>query len=77
MTLQKGEYSISVEKIYGKNPGLWIGTRNGMTKVASFGSADKAEIFCKWLKYLVGIGEEPFTEPPKEDDDESQMDYGL
>lgn len=68
MTLQKGEYSIIVEKIYGKNPGLWIGARNSMTKVASFGNTDKAEAFSKWLKYLVGIGEKPLPEPPKEDD---------
>lgn len=69
MTLQKGEYSITVEKIYNnKNPGLWIGTRGGMTKVASFGSADKAEAFSRWLKYLVGIGEKPLPEQPKEED---------
>lgn len=50
---------ITVERIdgFGKNPGLWIGTENPnqRVKVASFGSKDKAELFCKWLDYLTGI----------------------
>ena len=50
---------ISVEQIdgFGKNPGLWIGTEdpNQLVKVASFGSEDKAKLFCKWFEYLTGI----------------------
>ena len=58
MTYGLGDVSISVEKIdgFGKNPGLWIGTSNPnqMVKVASFGSEDKAEQFCRWFEYIGG-----------------------
>lgn len=51
--------NISVETVdgFGKNPGLWIGTANPnmSVKVASFGSEDKAKLFCKWLEYITGI----------------------
>lgn len=42
---------------FGKNPGLWIGTEdpNRMVKMASFGSEDKAALFCKWLEYFLGL----------------------
>ena len=50
--------SVSVEQIdgFGKNPGLWIGTDapNRRVKVASFGSKEKAEMFIKWLDYIIG-----------------------
>lgn len=50
---------ISVEQIdgFGKNPGLWIGTDapNQMVKMASFGSEDKAQMFCKWLEFIIGL----------------------
>lgn len=53
---------ISVETIdgFGKNPGLWIGTKdpNQMVKVASFGSEDKAKQFCKWLDYMLGTDDD-------------------
>lgn len=56
---ERGNVIISVETIdgFGKNPGLWVGTKdpNQLVKVASFGSNDKAEIFCKWLDYMLGI----------------------
>lgn len=62
MQYEKGNVIISVEKIdgFGKNPGLWIGTKdpNKRVKVASFGSQDKANLFCKWLDYLMGFGKE-------------------
>ena len=49
--------SVSVEQIdgLGKNPGLWIGTDdpNKRAKVASFGSKEKAEMFIKWMDYLL------------------------
>ena len=59
MQYKKADVKISVEHIdgFGKNPGLWIGTENPnqMVKVASFGSQDKADLFEKWLGYLLGI----------------------
>lgn len=59
MTYKRGHVIISVEQIdgFGKNPGLWIGTDypNHLLKVASFGSEDKAKLFCKWLTYVVGV----------------------
>lgn len=62
MTYKRGHVSISVEQIdgFGKKPGLWIGTDypNQMEKVASFGSEDKARLFCKWLDYMFGLTEE-------------------
>ena len=55
MTIERGEKSISVEQIdgFGKNPGLWIGNGNELVKVASFGSAEKAEMFCKQLREIL------------------------
>lgn len=56
---ERGNVIISVETIdgFGKNLGLWVDTKdpNQFVKVASFGSNDKAEIFCKWLDYMLGI----------------------
>ena len=58
----KGNVNISIEQIdeFGKNPGLWIGTSdpNQSVKVASFGNEDKANLFCKWLEYLLGMCDE-------------------
>lgn len=56
-----GSVMITVEQIdgFGKKPGLWIGDRSELLKVASFGSVDKAVMFCKWLDYFLGKGEEP------------------
>lgn len=60
MTYQRDDVLISVEKIdgFGKYPGLWIGTENPnmMVKVASFANNDKANKFCKWLEYMLGVG---------------------
>ena len=59
MIYKKADVKISVERIcgFGKNPGLWIGTDNPnlVVKVASFSSQDKADLFEKWLSYLLGI----------------------
>ena len=59
MTYKRGQISISVEQIdgFGKRPSLWLGTDipNQMVKVASFGSEEKAKLFCKWFEYLIGI----------------------
>ena len=59
MTYKRGQVYISVHQLdgFGKNPSLWIGTenQNQMVKVASFGSEDKANMFCKWLEYLLGF----------------------
>lgn len=59
MTYKRGHARISVHQLdgFGKNPALWIGTDepNQMVKVASFGSKDKADTFCKWLEYLLGL----------------------
>lgn len=59
MTYKKNDVLISIEKVegFGKNPGLWIGTKdpNMRVKVASFGNEDKAEMFCKWLEYFLGL----------------------
>lgn len=59
MTYKRGNVSISVHQLDGfwKNPALWIGTDepNQMVKVASFGSEDKAKLFCKWLEYMLGL----------------------
>lgn len=51
---KRGRASIVVDG-FGKNPGLWIGTENQAIKVASFGSQDKADLFCKWLEYILGL----------------------
>ena len=59
MTYKRGQVSIYVYQLdgFGKKPSLWIGTDkpNQMVKVASFGSKDKADTFCKWLEYLLGL----------------------
>ena len=59
MTYKRGQVSISVQQLdgFGKNPSLWIGTENPnqLVKVASFGSEDKANQFCKWLEYMLGF----------------------
>ena len=59
MTYKRGHVSISVHQLdgFGKRPALWIGTDdpNQMVKVASFRSEDKANLFCKWLEYLIGL----------------------
>jgi len=59
MTYKKNDVLISIEKVEGfvKNPGLWVGTEdpNKMVKMASFGSEDKASMFCKWLEYFLGL----------------------
>ena len=83
-TYRRGNAALSVEQVdgFGKNPGLWIGTvkPSSMTKVASFGSKDKAEVFCKWLDYICGGDDDeealkqlknsdycPLPEPPEEE----------
>lgn len=62
MTFKRGRFSISVYQLdgFGKNPSLWIGADepNQMVKVASFGSKDKADTFCKWLKYILGLSDD-------------------
>ena len=59
MTYKRRHVSISVHQLdgFGKRPALWIGTENPnqMVKVASFRSEDAAELFCKWLEYLIGL----------------------
>ena len=61
MTIKRGQVSISVYQLdgFGKNPALWIGTDNPnqSVKVASFGSKDKANQFCKWFKYIIGLSD--------------------
>lgn len=57
MIYKRGDYGISVEQIngFGKNPGLWIYKGNTAEKMASFGSAEKAEKFVRYLDYLLLI----------------------
>lgn len=54
-----GNVVIAVQTIdgFGKNPGLYVGTNNpnAVWKVASFGSEDKAQTFCKWFEYFIGL----------------------
>ena len=61
MTYKYGNASISVHQLdgFGKNPALWIGTENPnqTVKVASFGSVDKAKLFCKWFEYFIGLSD--------------------
>lgn len=62
MIYKRGDYGISVEQIdgFGKNPGLWIHHGNTATKMASFGSEEKANLFVKYLDYMILInGKEP------------------
>ena len=65
MTFNRGGVVISVDKIdgFGKMPGLYVGRKNKLFKVASFGNEEKSKLFCKYLEYLCGIS----NEPPKED----------
>lgn len=62
MRYERGNVVVSVAMIdgFGKNPGLYIGTNhpNMVWKVASFRSADKAQEFCKWFEYMVGLSKE-------------------
>ena len=55
MTYGKGNYKISIEQIdgFGKNPGLWIHRGNEAFKMASFGSFEKAELFCEFMEYFL------------------------
>ena len=55
MTYGKGNYKISIEQIdgFGKNPGLWIHKGNEAFKMASFGSFEKAELFCEFMEYFL------------------------
>ena len=66
MRYERGNVIIEVSKVdgFGKNPGLWIGTKdpNTVIKVAAFGSDDKAKTFCKWLEYMTGLTDK---EPPE------------
>lgn len=59
MTYKRGNVGISVYQLdgFGKNPALWIETENPnqAVKVASFGSPEKAKLFCKWLEYILGL----------------------
>lgn len=59
---RRNDVKISVATVdgFGKNPGLWIGTDNPnqSVKVASFGSEDKAKLFCKWFEYMTGINDD-------------------
>lgn len=61
MTYRCGEYGISVEQIdgLGKKPGLYILKENEAYKMASFGSEEKAGLFCKWLEYFLFGDEVP------------------
>lgn len=69
---KRGGATISVEQIdgFGKNPGLWIGTDdpNRMVKVASFGSEEKARLFCNWMDYLIGVANNADLDWEGEDD---------
>ena len=62
MTITRGNASVAVKTIdgFGKNPGLWIGTKypNQMVEVALFGNEDDAKLFEKWLKYIIGTSSE-------------------
>ena len=72
MRYERGNVIIEVSKVdgFGKNPGLWIGTKNPNTvsKVASFRSEDKAELFCKWFEYMTRLTDrEPYKPEVKKD----------
>ncbi len=62
MVYKKGQVSIGVYQFdgFGKKPSLWIGTEkpNQCVKVASFGSEEKAKLFCKWLNYMFDFCDE-------------------
>lgn len=65
MIYKRGKFGISVSQVngFGKRPSLWIHNDNCMVKVASFGSEEKAELFMKYLDWLMFSN----AEPPKED----------
>lgn len=65
MTFNRAGIVISVEKIdgFGKMPGLYVGTKSCLNKVASFGNDKKAEAFCSYLEYIADVT----NEPPKEE----------
>ncbi len=62
MTYKRGNVTISIYQLngFGKKPSLWIGSEkpNQIVKVASFGSEEKALLFCKWLDYMLGLNDE-------------------
>lgn len=65
MSYERGNVIIEVSKVdgFGKNPGLWIGTKNPNTvsKVAVFRSDDKARLFEKWFEYMMRLTDrEPY-----------------
>lgn len=64
MTFNRGGIVISVDKIdgFGKMPGLYVGTKSCLNKVASFGNDKKAELFCRYLEYVCGISDDKPTE---------------
>ena len=71
MIYKRGDYGISVEQIsgFGKNPGLWIHHGNMAVKMASFGSAEKADKFIKYLDWLVfNNSKEPDENGVEQDD---------
>lgn len=65
MTYRVGDRIIAIEQIdeFGKRPSLWVGNRNCVVKVASFGSETKAGLFMEYLEYFLGIAKEPETDP--------------
>ena len=64
MIYKRGDFGISVSQVdgFGKRPGLWVHDKNVATKVASFGSEEKANLFMKYLDWMLLIN----AEPPKE-----------
>ena len=57
MTISKGDYSICITRFeqLEKRQSLYVMYKNRMLKVGSFSSEEKAEIFCDWLAYMVGL----------------------
>ena len=61
MIFKKGDVYIIAETsrnehlddVFGKRPCLWVGAGNQLVKVASFSNEDKANLFCKWMKYIL------------------------
>lgn len=57
MLYSKGNKFISIEMhdlLGGAKPGLYVGEGNTFVKVASFASAEKANLFEEQLKYFFG-----------------------
>lgn len=71
MIYKRGDYGISVQQLdgFGKNPGLWVHDKNKVYKVASFGNSKKAEMFLKYLDWLVLIN----SKEPKESVDDADI----